>query len=162
MVVSDYDLVVIGGGFAGAAAALSFLETAKQAGRDGRVALIEVGDPGRWPGASRWARPFLRLNPDNRLPRDWIDRIEEASGGRVDLDYCRKLVDEVPDTIKFMQDHGVKLSHHDEENAALDFEGQHFVFLRSAGTLVLRANAFGRMIGAKVAESLPDTAATKI
>lgn len=33
MVVSDYDLVVIGGGFAGAAAALSFLETPEKAGR---------------------------------------------------------------------------------------------------------------------------------
>ena len=131
--MSDYDLVVIGGGFAGTAAALSFLETAKEAGRDGRVALIEAGDPGRWPGASRWARPFLRLDPDNRLPRDFIDQVEEASGGKADLDYCRKLVDEVPDTVEFMQDHGVKLRHHDEEDAALDFEDQHFVFLTSGG-----------------------------
>jgi hypothetical protein len=38
MVVSDYDLVDIGGGFAGEAAALSFLETAEQTGRAGRVA----------------------------------------------------------------------------------------------------------------------------
>jgi glycine/D-amino acid oxidase-like deaminating enzyme len=68
--VSDYDLVVIGGGFAGVAAALSFLETAHKAGRDGRVALIETGDPGRWPGASRWARPFLRLDRDNIL--SWL------------------------------------------------------------------------------------------
>jgi hypothetical protein len=33
MVVPDYDLVVIGGGFAGAADTLSFLETAEKAGR---------------------------------------------------------------------------------------------------------------------------------
>lgn len=63
----------------------------------------------------------------------WIDRVEEASGGQADLDYCRKLVDEVPDTVEFMQDHGVKLIHHDEENVALDFEDQHFVFLTSGG-----------------------------
>ncbi len=131
--MSDYDLVVIGGGFAGAAATLSFLETAEKAGRAGRVALIEAGDPGRWPGASRWARPFLRLDRDNNLSRDWIDRVEDASGGQADLDYCRKLVDEVPDTVKFMQDHGAKLIHHDEENAALDFDDQHFVFLTSGG-----------------------------
>jgi succinate dehydrogenase/fumarate reductase flavoprotein subunit len=43
-----------------------------------------------------------------------------------DLDYWRKLEDEVPKTVMFMEDHGVKLIHHDEENAALDFEEQHF------------------------------------
>jgi succinate dehydrogenase/fumarate reductase flavoprotein subunit len=47
MVVSDYDLIVIGGGFAGAAAALSFLQTAEKSGRAGRVALIEAEEPGR-------------------------------------------------------------------------------------------------------------------
>jgi succinate dehydrogenase/fumarate reductase flavoprotein subunit len=43
-----------------------------------------------------------------------------------DLDYWRKLEDEVPNTVMFMEDHGVRLIHHDEENAALDFEEQHF------------------------------------
>ena len=50
-----------------------------------------------------------------------------------DLDYWRKLEDEVPDTVKFMEDHGVKLIHHDEENAALDFEEQHFAHPTGGG-----------------------------
>ncbi|MCA1693684.1 MAG: FAD-binding protein [Actinobacteria bacterium] len=45
-----------------------------------------------------------------------------------DLDYWRKFGDEVPNTVKFMEDHGVKLIHHDEENAAVDFEEQHFAY----------------------------------
>ncbi|HEX5849436.1 MAG TPA: FAD-binding protein [Rubrobacter sp.] len=53
--------------------------------------------------------------------------------GRADLDYCRRLVDEVPGTIEFMQKHGAKLVHHDEVHAALDFEDQHYVFLTSGG-----------------------------
>lgn len=126
-------MVVIGSGFAGSAATLSFLETTEEAGQAGRVALIEVGGRGRWPGASRWAKPFLRLGRDNTLSHDWVRRMEQDSRGLSDLDYCRKLADEVPDTVKFMEDHGIKLAHHDEENAALDFEEQHFAYHPGGG-----------------------------
>ena len=119
----DYDIVVIGSGFAGSTATLSFLEAAEKAGKAGRVALIEAGKRGTWPGGSRWTRPFLRLDRDNTLLSDRAERVEQNLS---DLDYWRKLEDGVPDTVEFMEDHGVKLIHHDEENAALDFEEQHF------------------------------------
>ena len=130
----DYDLVVIGSGFAGSTATLSFLETTEKAGQVGSVALIEAGKLGTWPGASRWSNPFLRLGSDNTLSRD---RDESAEQDLSDLDYWRKLGDEVPNTVKFMEDHGVKLIHHDEENAALEFEEQHFVSLVGGGKEVL-------------------------
>jgi len=126
----DYDLVVVGSGFAGSTATLSFLEAAEKAGKAGRVALIEAGKKGTWPGGSRWTRPFLRLDRDNTLLRD---RAEGAEQCLSDLDYWRKLEDEVPDTVKFMQDHSVMLIHHDEENAALDFEAQHFAHPSGGG-----------------------------
>jgi glycine/D-amino acid oxidase-like deaminating enzyme len=119
----DYEMVVIGSGFAGSTATLSFLEAAEKAGKAGRVALIEAGKRGTWPGGSRWTRPFLRLDRDNTLLSDRAERVEQNLS---DLDYWRKLEDEVPDTVEFMEDHGVKLIHYDEENAALDFEEQHF------------------------------------
>ena len=128
----DYDLVVVGSGFAGSTATLSFLEAADKAGQAGRVALIEAGKRGTWPGGSRWTRPFLRLDRDDTL-------FERARAERVgaeacrSLDYWRKLEDEVPDTVEFMEDHGVKLIHHDEENAALDFEEQHFAHPTGGG-----------------------------
>lgn len=133
----DYDMVVIGSGFAGTAATLSFLETAENAVTAGRVALIEAGKKGMWPGASRWARPFLRLGRDNTLSGDWIGTAEQDSRSLSDLDYCRKLVDEAPNTVRFMQDHGVEMIHHDEKNAAVDFEDQHFVFLSSGGKEII-------------------------
>jgi len=46
-------MVVIGSGFAGSTATLSFLETTEKAGQVGRVALIEAGKKGTWPGGSR-------------------------------------------------------------------------------------------------------------
>jgi succinate dehydrogenase/fumarate reductase flavoprotein subunit len=132
-VLSDYDLVVVGSGFAGSTAALSFLEATERTGQVGRVALIEAGKKGTWPGGSRWSRPFLRLDRDNKLMRD---RAEEAEQDR-DLDYWRKFEEEVPDTVEFMENHGVRLIHHDEENAALDFEGQHFAHPVGGGKEIL-------------------------
>lgn len=133
----DYDVVVIGSGFAGSTATLSFLEATEKAGRVGSVALVEAGTKGTWPGASRWTKPFLRLNRDNILSRDWLERMEQDGSGPSDLDYCRRLTDEVPDTIEFMQDHGVKLIHHDEEDAAVEFEEQHFAYPVGGGKEIL-------------------------
>jgi tricarballylate dehydrogenase len=130
-------MVVIGSGFAGSAATLSFLETAEKAGRAGRVALIEAGGRGRWPGASRWARPYLGLNRDNTLSSDWVDMVERDSRGLSDLDCCQKLVDEVPNTVRFMEDHRVEMVHRDEENVAVGFEEKHFVFLGSGGKEII-------------------------
>ena len=118
-------MVVIGSGFAGSTATLSFLEATEKAGQVGRVALIEAGTKGTWPGGSRWSRPFLRLGSYNKLMRDRAHREEQD---QPDLDYWRKFEDEVPDTVEFMKDHRVKLIHHDEESAALDFEEQHFAY----------------------------------
>ena len=119
-------MVVVGSGFAGTTATLSFLEATEKAGQVGRVALIEAGRKGTWPGASRWTRPFMRLSNDNKLLRDRTKETEQNSKELSDPDYWRKFEDGVPDTVEFMEDHGVKLIHHDEENAALDFEEQHF------------------------------------
>jgi succinate dehydrogenase/fumarate reductase flavoprotein subunit len=56
------------------------------------------------------------------------DRVERAEQDLSDLDYWRKLADEMPNTIESMEDHGVKLVHQDEENAALDLEEQYFAY----------------------------------
>jgi tricarballylate dehydrogenase len=49
--MSDYDLIVVGSGFAGSSATLAFLETAEREGRSGRVALLEVSKEGERAGA---------------------------------------------------------------------------------------------------------------
>ena len=133
----DYDVVVVGSGFAGSTAALSFLEATEGAGRAGRVALVEAGRRGTWPGASRWTKPFLRLTGDDALARD---RDGGAGRGRwdpSDADYRRRFEEEVPETVRFMEDLGVKLIHHDERDADLDFEGHHFAYPVGGGKEIL-------------------------
>ncbi|KAL6241617.1 hypothetical protein RBB50_011398 [Rhinocladiella similis] len=53
----QYDLVVVGSGFAGSMTALNFLERCKALGKHGKVALIEAGKDGERCGGSR-LRPF--------------------------------------------------------------------------------------------------------
>jgi succinate dehydrogenase/fumarate reductase flavoprotein subunit len=137
--VSDYDLVVVGSGFAGSTATLSFLEATHKAGQIGRVALIEAGKQGERAGASRWTMAYLRLNRDNTLSRDWVGRMEQDCRGLSDLEYCRKLEEEVPATVKFMEDHGVELIHHDEENVAVEFDEQHFAYPNGGGKAIIDA-----------------------
>ena len=59
---AEYDLIVVGSGFAGSCATLSFLEECKRNNKEGRVALVEAGKDGERCGASRWTMAYLRLD----------------------------------------------------------------------------------------------------
>lgn len=72
--------------------------------------------------------------------------MEQDRGGLSDLDYWRKFGDEVPNTVKFMEDHGVKLIHHDEENAALDFETPALLQIKAIYELDIEPNYASRAI----------------
>lgn len=62
---SDYDLVVVGSGFAGCMATLSFLEECAKNNKPGKVALVEVGKEGERSGASKWTMvcPIILSSP---------------------------------------------------------------------------------------------------
>ena len=132
--MSDYDLIVVGSGFAGTSAALSFCETAAEEGRSGRVALLEAGKEGERHGASRWTMAYLRLTRDDRLDPKWKDEVEKTSNGRADMEYCKRLEAEVPTTVKYVRDHGVEIVSHDETNVALEFDTDgHFAYPNGGG-----------------------------
>lgn len=137
--MADYDLIVVGSGFAGSSATLSFLETTEREGRSGRVALLEVGKKGERAGASRWTMAYLRLTPDNKLSSEWIKRVEEDCKGLADLEYCKALEREVPNTVEFLENHDVELIHIDEEKVAVEFDTQHFVTPNGGGLAIVNA-----------------------
>ena len=134
---ADYDLVVVGNGFGGATAALSFLTAAERAGRTVRAALVESGPRGTWTGASQWTNPILRLTRDDGLAADRDARVDPDALEPVARDYWRAFVDGVPGTAAFMAEHKAWFGHRDEPDAALDFEGGHFGYLMGAGKGVL-------------------------
>jgi len=137
--MADYDLIVVGSGFAGSSATLAFCEAAEREGHQGRVALLEAGKKGERAGASRWTMAYLRLRRDNRLSSEWVQRMEQDSRGLADLEYCRAFEAEVPNTVKFLEDHDVNLIHHDEEDVAVEFDEQHFVYPDGGGLAIINA-----------------------
>lgn len=137
--MADYELIVVGSGFAGSSATLGFLEQAQRDGTTGRVAMLEAGKRGERAGASRWTMAYLRLNRDNTLSSEWVDRVRNDCRGLADLDYCRALEREVPNTVRFLEDHDVKLVHHDEAKVAVEFDQQHFAFPDGGGLAIVTA-----------------------
>ncbi len=137
--MADYDLIVVGSSFAGSMATLAFCETMESEGSSGRVALLEVGKKNERAGASRWTMAYLRLTRDNRLSGEWIKRMEQDSKGLADLEYCRALESEVPNTVKFPEDHDAELIHLEEEKVAVEFDEQHFVTPDGGGLAIVNA-----------------------
>lgn len=135
----DYDLLVVGSGFAGASAALGFLEECDRGEKQGRVALLEAGKKGERSGASRWTNATLRLNRDNTLSKEWIGRVEEDCRGLSDLDYCRAFESEVPATVKFLEDHDVTLVPVEEDRVALEFDEQYHMHPEGGGLAIVTA-----------------------
>ncbi|PRX50123.1 tricarballylate dehydrogenase [Prauserella shujinwangii] len=105
----NYDLVVIGSGAAGLAAALSFAEATAERPSPARVALLERSPESERGGATRWTGAFLRITEERKLDPDWPDHVKRVSGGLSDYDYCKTLEREVPATLKFIEEHGVEL-----------------------------------------------------
>ncbi|KAL5391665.1 hypothetical protein DPSP01_000957 [Paraphaeosphaeria sporulosa] len=136
--MDTFDLIVVGSGFAGCMTALNFLETSKKLGKTGRVALIEVGKPDERCGASRWTMAYLRLDKDLGFDSDWKHEMALVSNGLADQSYCATLEREVQSTAKYVEEHGVKFNHHDEENVLLEFKTQqHFVFPEGGGKAII-------------------------
>ena len=106
---NQYDLVVIGCGAAGLSAAVSYAAAAKAQGREARVAVLERANREGRGGATRWTSSWFRITEDRQLDPAFIALMDEVSGGRADLEYCRTLAREVHDSLDFLEANGVEL-----------------------------------------------------
>jgi tricarballylate dehydrogenase len=100
----DHDLVVIGCGAAGLAAAVAYADTA---GRDARIAVLERASREGRGGATRWTSSWFRITANRQLDPGFIETMDRVSGGKADLEYCRVFAREVPATFDFLDRHAV-------------------------------------------------------
>jgi tricarballylate dehydrogenase len=107
----EHDLVVIGCGAAGLAAAVAYADLA---GRGARIAVLERATRAGRGGATRWTSSWFRITADRRLDPAFIETMARVSGGRADPEYCRVYAHEVPATFDFLDRHGVPWVYFDQ------------------------------------------------
>ena len=104
----SYDLVVVGCGAAGLAAALSASEAASEARAGGfSVAVLERSLKEERGGNTRWTGAYLRLKDTETIADRFVEDMLEYSGGRSDEHYIRTLAEKVPETIAWAQNKGI-------------------------------------------------------
>src|SRR5271170_7920797 len=143
----DYDLVVIGCGAAGLAAAVSYAE---KAGRERRIAVLERASRDGRGGATRWTSSWFRITADRQLDPAFTKTVQRVSAGKADLEYCRVFAREVPATFKFLDRHAVPWIYFEQPFANRNTGGGLGMPVAGGATIV---NTL-----AKVVEGLPNAA----
>jgi tricarballylate dehydrogenase len=102
------NLVVVGHGAAGLAAAVSAAEQARSRALQVDIVLLEKSREAEAGGNTRWSPSYMRLAAPERLAPDFEADMLEASGGRADRSYFRTLAVSATTTIGWLQSHGVE------------------------------------------------------
>lgn len=101
-------IAVIGSGAAGLSAALAAAEAASSEARRLRVILIERARKGQHGGNTRWSPSYMRMAAPDRVAPGFEDDMQAASGGQADVVYFRRLREQAPAVVSWLQGHGVK------------------------------------------------------
>jgi fumarate reductase flavoprotein subunit len=99
---SDFDLVSIGGGFAGLIAALRGAELGL------RTAVLEKGEDDRYLCSSRWAGGIFHVSYHDvkLLPAELKGAIERATSGETDSELAAAIADDCGRTVDWLASHG--------------------------------------------------------
>ena len=106
-----YDLVIVGCGAAALSTAVSYAETAQAAGREARIVLLERSPEDERGASTRWTSAGMRVDENFVLDPKWVGEMQQASDGLADLELCLAFEQEVPETGRFLTEHGVEFIH---------------------------------------------------
>jgi len=100
-----YDVVVVGHGAAGLAAALAAAEAA--GGATPRVLVVERAPEAARGGNTRWSPSYMRLEAPDRLAPRFEEDMMETSDGRSDPAYISRLAADAAPALAWLGQHGV-------------------------------------------------------
>ena len=101
------NLIVIGQGAAGLAAALSAAEAAKRNGLPLNVTLVEKAPEPEAGGNTRWTPSYMRMAAVDRVEPSFVHDMLEATRFKGDETYFATLAHRAPATVKWIASHGV-------------------------------------------------------
>jgi tricarballylate dehydrogenase len=101
----SYDVVVVGHGAAGLAAALSAAEAAGST--PARILVVERAPERARGGNTRWSPSYMRLEAPDRLAPNFEADMMETSGGQSDPAYMKRLAGDATAVLSWIAGHGV-------------------------------------------------------
>lgn len=103
----DFDIVVIGCGVAGTAAALSAAENAQKTGKPVKIAILERTDFHHRGGNSRWTAAYLRMESIEHVADNFIEDMMSFSGDYSNREYVEVLAQNAGETLQWIHERGV-------------------------------------------------------
>jgi tricarballylate dehydrogenase len=103
-----FEIVVVGQGAAGLAAALSAVEEARTRKLPVTVTLIDKASPDDAGGNTRWTPAYMRMAAPDRVEPSFVHDMLEATRLQGDETYFARLAREAPATVKWIAAHGVE------------------------------------------------------
>jgi len=108
----QYDVVVVGCGAAGLAAAVSAAEVASEAASGGlAIAVLERAPREERGGNTRWTGSYMRLKNENTPAEGFVEDMLAFSKGKSDERYVRTLAEKAPETISWLKSKGVEFGY---------------------------------------------------
>ncbi|OZM76888.1 FAD-dependent oxidoreductase [Pseudonocardia sp. MH-G8] len=102
MTENPYDLVVVGSGIAGLSAAVTAAE------QGARVLVVDRSTEQEAGGNTRWTAAYFRLDDVYEPDPSFVDDVVGFSDGRTPTWYVEALVERLPETMEWIQGHGVR------------------------------------------------------
>lgn len=105
--MSTRDIVIVGHGAAGLAAAIAARQESTRLGNEVRVHVIERSRIEDCGGNTRWSPAYMRMASTAALAPGFEDDLIAVSGGHADRDYVRTLATRAPETVQWITELGI-------------------------------------------------------
>ncbi len=102
------NLIVVGHGAAGLAAAVSAAEAARSRGWSIKITLVEKTTEDEAGGNTRWSPSNMRMAAPDRVEPTFVQDMLAATKGQGDETYFARLAAEAPATIKWIASFGIE------------------------------------------------------
>ncbi len=105
--MTSHDIVVVGHGAAGLAAAIAARQEASRLQLDANVLVIERTSAEESGGNTRWSPSYMRMASTQEIAPGFEQDLLAVSAGRADRDYMHTLAAQAPQTVQWVAELGV-------------------------------------------------------
>ncbi|MER2107037.1 MAG: FAD-binding protein [Solibacillus sp.] len=104
----DYDVIIVGCGAAGTAAALAAAEEAKQQNEALSIAILERAPFDKRGGNTRWTAAYMRMENIDTPAVNFVEDMLKFSDHYIDREYAETLQREAGETLRWVESKGVE------------------------------------------------------